>query len=191
MSILQYARTRLQFDLEIYRKTRITSIHYQSGDQIKQTCADLGINPFFFTSACYMEAMLMVAIHSHDNRRYEKYTDALRHTYYLGPVGGMTGLRLPQKMFRHVLYDKEQLGLLKQYFEEGLPLWATLYDDFSKEVGSGKRIVEAIIYDPDFSFCPSAVQDEIMKAIFEGALDAAKRIGIIYDSTRPRRRMTA
>jgi hypothetical protein len=185
MTLSEYMAQCYFGDLEKFHQEVGATIPYLAGDELTRHCERLGIRPVHFISLTYLESLLLAAVCTYDFPNFENYRDAIQYQQHLGTIGGLQGLRLPQKMFAALHWSPDQMRILREGIPALLSRWAAQYDRQFRSPGTGKRIVENLLYDADVDEIPQRVEPAFMQAVRAGVVDAATSLAIQRDPARP------
>lgn len=185
MSLLEYMGRSYKNDLRTFRREVGWTIPYLPGDELTRLCRRLGIDHVYFISLTYPESLLLAAVCTYDFANFDAYREEIKVKQHLGAIGGLQGLRLPQKMFAGLKWGPEHLQILRDGIATLLPRWAAEYDQRFGRPGAGEINVEIMLYDADVYEIPQGVEPAFVDAVKAGIEGAARSLGIQRNPDRP------
>ena len=178
MTLAEYAHVRYLPDLQVFRSHYPETIPYLEGDELARRCDALQIDSVLFISNTYLESLLLAAVCDHDYPHFHRYREKIEFERRLGAIGGLQGLRLPQKMLANLDWPDQQLAVLADGIKALVPQWAQTSGQVIGTAGDGIHIVAALLTDEDVYERPERVRQGFIDAIGRGMRAAADQLGI-------------
>jgi len=178
MTLAEYARLRYLPDLQVFRYRYPETIPYLKGEELARRCDELQIDRVRFISNTYLESLLLAAVCDHDHHHFHRYREVIGFERRLGTIGGLQGLRLPQKMFANLDWQHQQLAVLADGISALVPQWARTYGQVIGTANDGVHVVAALLTDEDVYERPERVRQAFIDAIGRGLRAAADQLGI-------------